>query len=158
MKFKYFISIVSIISIILILNIISINLYSTQIKSEDVVKIGVYEYEPYIYIKENGEVRGYYYDFLNLLCKKYDFEYEYIVCDISDGLEMLENGNIDIMLGLPIRTIESKDLIFNKKSISKEEFGVFSRKDISMSDLKSNDELILGLVEADYCRMDFKIL
>ncbi|WP_133013940.1 EAL domain-containing protein [Clostridium cuniculi] len=146
-KFKYFISIILIISI---LDMLSINPYSEQIKSKDVVKIGVYEYEPYVYIEENGEIRGYYYEFLNLLLKKYDFEYEYIVCNISDGLEKLENGDIDIMLGLPISIMESKDIIFNNKSISQEEFGVFSTKNISMNDLKSNNELILGLVEADY--------
>ena len=150
MKFKYFISIILITSIILILNILSINPYSKQIKSEDVVKIGVYEYEPYIYIEENGEIRGYYYDFLNLLLKKYNFKYEYIVCNISDGLEKLENGDIDIMLGLPISIMENKDIIFNNKSISQEQFGIFSTKNISMSDLKSNNELTLGLVEADY--------
>lgn len=150
MKFKYFISIILITSIILILNILSINPYSKQIKSEDVVKIGVYEYEPYIYIEENGEIRGYYYDFLNLLLKKYNFKYEYIVCNISDGLEKLENGDIDIMLGLPISIVENKDIIFNNKSISQEQFGIFSTKNISMSDLKSNNELTLGLVEADY--------
>ena len=150
MKFKYFISIILITSIILILNMLSINPYSKQIKSEDVVKIGVYEYEPYIYIEENGEIRGYYYDFLNLLLKKYNFKYEYIVCNISDGLEKLENGDIDIMLGLPISIVENKDIIFNNKSISQEQFGIFSTKNISMSDLKSNNELTLGLVEADY--------
>ena len=150
MKFKYFISIILITSIILILNILSINPYSKQITSEDVVKIGVYEYEPYIYIEENGEIRGYYYDFLNLLLKKYNFKYEYIVCNISDGLEKLENGDIDIMLGLPISIVENKDIIFNNKSISQEQFGIFSTKNISMSDLKSNNELTLGLVEADY--------
>ena len=152
-KFKYFISIIltiSIILIILILNMLSINPYSTQIKSEDVVKIGIYEYEPYVYIEENGEIRGYYYEFLNLLLKKYDFEYEYIVCNISDGLEKLENADIDIMLGLPISIMKSKDIIFNNKSISQEEFGVFSTKNISINDLKSNNELTLGLVEADY--------
>lgn len=129
---------------------LSINPYSEQIKSKDVVKIGVYEYEPYVYIEENGEIRGYYYDFLNLLFKKYDFEYEYIVCNISDGLEKLENADIDIMLGLPISIMKSKDIIFNNKSISQEEFGVFSTKNISINDLKSNNELTLGLVEADY--------
>ena len=82
--------------------------------------------------------------------KKYDFKYEYIVCNISDGLEKLENGNIDIMLGLPISIMKNKDIIFNNKSISQEQFGVFSTKNISMSDLKFNNELTLGLVEADY--------
>lgn len=150
MKFKYFISIILSISILLIINMFSINPYSKHIKSEDVVKIGLYEYEPYVYVEKNGDIKGYYNDFLNLISKKYDFKYEYTICNISDGLKMLENGDIDIIFGLPINTIESKNIIFNNESISKEEFGVFSKKYINLSDLKTADKLTLGLVEADY--------
>ena len=136
--------------IVLILNMLSINVYSMNTESKDVIKIGVYEYEPYIYVEENGTIKGYYDDLLKLLRKKYDFEYEYVLCNISDGLEMLEDGDIDIMLGLPISIMESRDIIFNKKSISQEEFGIFSKTNISVSDFESNNELRLGLVEDDH--------
>ena len=149
-KIKYRILTILIISIILNLSIFSTNPYSKDIKSEDVVKIGLYEYEPYVYFKENGEIDGYYPEFLKLISKKYDFEYEYIICNISDGIEMLENGDIDIMFGLPINNMDSENIIFNSESISKEEFGVFSKKNIDASDLKNINKLSLGLVEADY--------
>ena len=149
-KFKYFISTILIISIILILGMFSTNPYSKEIKSEDVIKIGLYEYEPYVYIGENGEISGYYPEFLKLISKKYDFKYEYTICNISDGLKMLENGEIDIIFGLPINITESKSIIFNSESISEEEFGLFSKEKIYTSDLKKIDKLTLGLVEADY--------
>lgn len=136
--------------IILILSIFSVNPYSKEIKSGDIVKIGLYEYEPYVYIEEDGDIKGYYPEFLKLISKKYDFEYEYIICSISDGLKMLESGELDIIFGLPINITESKNIIFNNESISEEEFGLFSKNDIYASDLKIIDKITLGLVEADY--------
>ena len=54
------------------------------------------------------------------------------------------------MLGLPIDSRLNEDIIFNQQSIDEEEFGVFSKENIIMSDLKSSKNLKLGLVEDDF--------
>ena len=153
MKFRYNILIISaalIVLILLIFNILSMNEKSTKIQSENIVKVGVYEYEPYIYLDRNGNVTGYYNDLLKLINKKYDFSYEYVECNISEGIDKLKNCDIDIMLGLPIDSRLNEDIIFNQQSIDEEEFGVFSKENIIMSDLKSSKNLKLGLVEDDF--------
>ena len=153
MKFRYNILIISaalIVLILLIFNILSMNEKSTKIQSENIVKVGVYEYEPYIYLDRNGNITGYYNDLLKLINKKYDFSYEYVECNISEGIDKLKNCDIDIMLGLPIDSRLNEDIIFNQQSIDEEEFGVFSKENIIMSDLKSSKNLKLGLVEDDF--------
>lgn len=153
MKFRYNILIISaalIVLILLIFNILSMNEKSTKIQSENIVKVGVYEYEPYIYLDRNGNVTGYYNDLLKLINKKYDFSYEYVEYNISEGIDKLKNCDIDIMLGLPIDSRLNEDIIFNQQSIDEEEFGVFSKENIIMSDLKSSKNLKLGLVEDDF--------
>lgn len=153
MKFKYNILIISsalIVFILLIFNILSMNENSVKTQSEDIVKVGVYEYDPYIYLDVNGNIKGYYNELLKLICKKYNFSYEYVLCNISDGIEKLKQGDIDIMLGLPIDSRLGEDIIFNQQSIDQEEFGIFSMKNITMSDLKSSNDLKLGLVEDDF--------
>lgn len=153
MKFRYNILIISaalIVLILLIFNILSMNEKSTKIQSENIVKVGVYEYEPYIYLDRNGNVTGYYNDLLKLINKKYDFSYEYVECNISEGIDKLKNCDIDIMLGLPIDSRLNEDIIFNQQSIDEEEFGIFSKENITMSDLKSSKYLKLGLVEDDF--------
>ena len=147
MKFKYNILIIS---TILIFSISLINVYSEKIQSENTVKVGVYEYEPYIYLDKRGNIKGYYSELLKLLCKKYDFSYEYIVCNISDGIDKLKDGDIDIMLGLPIDSRLRENIIFNQQSIAEEEFGIFTKEKISMTDLKSYNKPKLGLVEDDF--------
>lgn len=153
MKFRYNILIISaalIVLILLIFNILSMNEKSTKIQSENIVKVGVYEYEPYIYLDRNGNITGYYNDLLKLINKKYDFSYEYVEYNISEGIDKLKNCDIDIMLGLPIDSRLNEDIIFNQQSIDEEEFGVFSKENIIMSDLKSSKNLKLGLVEDDF--------
>lgn len=146
-KFKYFISIIS---IILIVNILSINVYADEKKSEDIVKVGVYEYGPYVFEDSNGNIRGYYHDLLNLIRTKYDFEYEYVVCNISDGLKQLNNDEIDIMFGLPVTIENYENIIFNQYNIDEEKFGIFTKKNIALGDLKQYPVVKLGLVEDDY--------
>lgn len=85
-KFKHFIF------IILFINIFSINVYSENKDTEDIVKIGVYEYEPYIVVDSNGNISGYAYDLVALLNEKINlkYEYEYVVCSLSEGYEKLK--------------------------------------------------------------------
>lgn len=147
MKLKH---IILIMLIVLIANIFSINIYSTQRKSEDIVRVGVYEYDSYVYTDNNGNIKGYYNDLLKLLSKKAGFQYEYVICNLSDGIKKLEDGDIDIMLGVPISSDTSENIIFGESDINEEVFGVFSKKDIKINDLKSFDEVKLGLVEDDY--------
>lgn len=77
MKIKY--KLVFILSILFI-NIFYINIFAHE--NEKVIKVGIYEYAPYIIINPEGEISGYYNDYLNLIKDKYDFKYEYVVSDI----------------------------------------------------------------------------
>ena len=96
MRFKY------LALIIIIINMFYVNTYAESVGQDEIIKVGVYEYKPSSYIGKNGEVKGYYSDLLNLLQKEGNFKYEYVVCDFSDGIKHLEDGDIDIMFGLTI--------------------------------------------------------
>lgn len=96
MRFKY------LALIIIIINMFYVNTYAESVGQDEIIKVGVYEYKPYSYIGKNGEVKVYYSDLLNLLQKEGNFKYEYVVCDFSDGIKHLEDGDIDIMFGLTI--------------------------------------------------------
>ena len=134
----------------LFINIFSANVYSENENTEDIIKIGVYEYYPYIVVDDDGNISGYYYDLFNLLKKNYDFKYEYVVCSISDGLKKLKDGDIDIMPGIPIDPEISENIIFNNYSISKEKFAIFSDKYTNIEDLKKSNLVRVGIVEKDY--------
>lgn len=131
------------------MNFFSIKAYSQNEKVEDIVKIGVYEYTPYIMVDSNGNISGYFSDLFKLIKEKYDFEYEYVLCSISEGLEKLKSGEIDIMPGISILANDT-DIIYNEYSVNQEKFGIFSKEYDDLSDLKNMDIVRLGLVKDDY--------
>ena len=141
MKFKY------LALIMIIINMFYINPYAENLKQDEIIKVGIYEYKPYSYIGKNGEVKGYYSELLGLLQKQGNFKYEYVVCDFSDGLKQLEYGDIDIMLGLTITQDRKEKILFNKNRIAIEKHGIYTDKNIQYGDLEKLNGLRIGLVE-----------
>lgn len=141
MKFRY------LTLIMIIINMFYINPYAENVKQDEIIKVGIYEYKPYSYIGKNGEVKGYYSELLDLLQKQKNFKYEYVVCDFSDGLKQLEYGDIDIMLGLTITPDRKEKILFNKNRIAIEKHGIYTDKNIQYGDLEKLKGLRIGLVE-----------
>ena len=133
---------------------LKINSYTNNNNDNNVVRIGVYEYEPCITVNSNGEISGYYADFFKKIKGKYDFEYEYVVCSLSEGLKKLKSGEIDIMPGIPINS-DYEEIIYNKYSIQDERFGLYisdymNGKFYLGNYINFDKTLKLGLVKDDY--------
>ena len=64
----------------------------------DTVRVGFFAMDGYHMMDEDGRKSGYGYDFLRLMARYWDVDYEYIGYDKgwSDMQQMLENGEIDI--------------------------------------------------------------
>ncbi|MGL5694686.1 MAG: substrate-binding periplasmic protein, partial [Peptostreptococcaceae bacterium] len=133
--------------ILIILNIFQVNIFAEKNSEGEIVKVGVYDYRPYNYISEDGEVRGYYTDLLDLLNKDGKFKYEYVACDFVEGLDKLEDGEIDLMMGVAI-TPERKDrFLFNKYVVATEKHGIYTNKNIKYGELEKLKGKKIGLVE-----------
>lgn len=114
---------------------------------EDTIKVALYEQEPYYYQDDKGKLTGYYAEYLDILKGKDAFQYEYVKCTFTEALNLLEEGKIDIMLGLTL-TPERKDRFeFNQYSIRSERFGLYTKKNIKYGDIYDIDGYTIGLVE-----------
>ena len=51
-------------------------------------------------VNEEGEMEGYYYDLMKLFEDELSFDYEFIVLPLSDGMNQLVSGDLDLMLGI----------------------------------------------------------
>ena len=63
------------------------------------IKVGLYSYEPYYYVDKKNNITGFYHDFLELLCKNANIEYEYVNMHLDECIEKLKNNEVDIILG-----------------------------------------------------------
>ena len=136
-----------ILCIILILNMSLFKTSNAESLNSNVVKVGVFALEPYVYRDEKGNIKGYYIDFFNLIAKKMNIKVEYILEDIEDWLPELENKEVDILLGASITEERSKKYIFNKNPIALEKFDLYTNKnELDLSDFQNLNGLTYGYV------------
>ena len=73
--------------------------FSTASAADDpiILKVGVYENPPKIYTNEYGRVSGFWPDLIRYIAEEEDWEIEWVPGTWNQGLERLENNQLDIM-------------------------------------------------------------
>ncbi|HUC90060.1 MAG TPA: transporter substrate-binding domain-containing protein [Patescibacteria group bacterium] len=66
------------------------------------VKVGVYDNPPKIYLDKTGKPQGLYADIVNAIAAKEGWNVEYVPGTWNEGLQRLENGQIDIMVDVAV--------------------------------------------------------
>ena len=135
-----------ILSAILIVNtILSKNVHAED--GNNVIRVGLFQLEPYSYLNSKGEVDGYYVELFNLIAKKMNVDVEYVLCDMEEWIPSLENMEVDIILGASITEDRIEKFLFNKHSIALENFALYTNNDaIDYSNFKNLSGLRFGYV------------
>ncbi len=136
----------------LTLILLFVNLFCSTISGfdkriDEPIKVGIYEDTPYITINSNNEITGYYIEFLELIKEEGKVSYELVVSDFPDLLTQLENGNIDILMGLASTEDRQEKFIFNNHKVSVEAHTINTNRDINYGDLSKLEGMTIGLIE-----------
>ena len=102
----------------------------TEVFSESkdtTIKVGLYSYEPYYYRDKNNNITGYYHDFLEILCKDANINYEYVNVTVDNALEKLKNKEIDIILGANNIPERSEGIYYSENHIGSDNQCVYIR-------------------------------
>ncbi len=79
-------------------------------EKQDKIRVGFYDSPFFQNIEEDGSLSGYSYDYLQAISQYTGWEYEYVMSEsFSDCLELLKNGEIDIM-GVMLKTPEREEI------------------------------------------------
>ena len=113
---------------------------------KNVIRVGVFNFEPYAYLKPNGEMAGYYIELFDLIAKKMNVEVEYILSDPEEWLSNLEDEKVDIILGASITEDRLEKFIFNKQSLAVEDFVLYTNKNIDSMNFDELNGLRFGYV------------
>ena len=93
--------------------------YAAEDSSQhETVKVGFFAMDGYHMMDEEGNRSGYGYDFLRMMSRYWDVDYEYVGYDQrwDDMQQMLEDGEIDMVTSAAKHRTKKKSLIFRVQS------------------------------------------
>lgn len=115
------------------------------------VKVGFYEMEGAQKIDKDGNLSGFYYDYLQAIMQYNSWDLEFITnCDWDSCLEMLKTGQIDILCGVQKNPEREKVYDFSEASSKVFYSSIFVNNnniEIPYEDFQSLDGLTVGLIE-----------
>lgn len=118
----------------------------TSSYNDKTYKVGIVEFAPYAEVNEKGEFEGYYIDFFDLIGKELNLKYEYVLVNSSEDIKKLEEGELDICLGITITDSRTEKLLFNVNPIAFEKYALYAEKDIDSYNFSKLNGLRFGAV------------
>ena len=115
-----------------------------------VIRVGWSE-DAYYTTGENGKRSGYGYEFQQDIAAYTGWTYEYVKADFIDLLEMLQNGEIDMMGGVSYTEERAETMLFSDLPMGQERYYVYAdltQTDISASDLTTLNGKRIGVLES----------
>lgn len=112
------------------------------------VRVGYLTYPGYQEGEGDAPKSGYGYEYLQQIAYYAGWEYEYVNGSFNELLEMLRNGEIDIMGDLSYTEDRAKDISFAKEEQGREYYYLFVREDrtdISATDLSTLENAKVGI-------------
>ena len=104
-----------------------------------VVRVGWYE-DAYNITGKNGERSGYAYEYEQSVAAYTGWTYEYVKAGWSDLLQMMKNGEIDLMAGVSYTEDRAQDRLFSELPMGREIYYLYAdlaHTDISASNLRT---------------------
>lgn len=144
MKIKNSLIILMIIPFLLINKIVRAE---TNNYNEKTYKVGIIDFEPYGQVDGNGEFKGFYIDFFDLIAKELNLKYEYVSVNNFESINKLETGELDFSLGITITDSREEKVIFNVTPIAFEKFALYTNKDIDSYNLSELNGLRFGSIK-----------
>ena len=115
----------------------------------EVVRVGWYE-DSYNITGAHGERSGYGYEYQQAVSAYTGWTYEYVQAGWSDLLEMMKDGEIDLMSGVSYTEERAQDMLFSDAPMGEEKYYLYANltdAGISASDLKTLNGKRVGLLE-----------
>ena len=86
--------------------------------SSRAVKVGIYQNAPKIYTDRNGEPGGLFVELLEAIARAEGWRLEYVPCDWSRCLALLENGELDLMPDVAFTAERASRFDFHRNSVA----------------------------------------
>ncbi|CAI8152988.1 MAG: putative signaling protein [Pseudidiomarina mangrovi] len=120
------------------------------------IRVGVYDNPPKVMLNENGDITGIFGDLLMVMAERENWRIEPVPCRFNDCLELLRNGDIDLMPDVAINAARDADFDFHATPVLRSWSQLYSKSPnqiTSLIDLEGMRVAVLqGSVQQEYLR------
>ena len=82
-----------------------------------IVRVGVYQNAPQVFIDDQGVAKGIYVDLLKEVALREGWEIEFVQGTFASGLEDVKNGDLDILTSIAATTARREFIDFSNETI-----------------------------------------
>jgi len=139
----------------ILLQIFFLFLLPLQAENSSEIRVGIFSFEPMNFVDENGKAQGLYPDLLREITSEEEWSVTYVEGSWAQGLERLENEEIDLMISIAYTEERDKTLDYNIESVAELWGQVFIRpedKSININDLQG---VTVGVISRDINGQNF---
>lgn len=122
------------------------------------VRSGIYQNEPKLWVDDDGDQHGLFVTLLDAVAADEGWDLEYVPCEWSDCLAMLERGELDVMPDVALTPERAEKFAFHEMPVSYSWSQVFSRPDLRISTVDDLEGRRIAVLEGGIQREAFATL
>lgn len=112
-----------------------------------IIRVGIYENAPKIFISESGKPAGIFIDIIEHIAQSEDWHLHYVPGTWSEGLDRLEKGKIDLMPDVAYTATREKIYSFHRVPVLSSWFQVYARKGSEIKSILDLDGKRIGVLD-----------
>ena len=118
-------------------------------KDKELVRIGIFPYEPVNFIDDYGKASGINPELIQVIAEEAGWKVRYVEGSLEQGLERLQNGEIDLMLSVARSPEREKSMDFCEEYTIGHWSQVFMPPEKTAEDINDLQGLNIGITRAD---------
>jgi ABC-type amino acid transport substrate-binding protein len=120
-----------------------------QVAGNEQLRVGVYDNFPMQFVGNDGKVKGFLIDILEYIGSKEKWKIYYVPGSLTDCLERLARGEIDLLVGIEYSRERNKIFDFTYENIFSDWAVVYTQKESDINQIVNLDNKKIAVVHDD---------
>lgn len=138
--------------------LILILILSFNVAADDIIRIGTYDYKPFVFTGNDGAYRGIYIDILDYIAKAEGWHIEYIEGTWAQGLQRLRKDEIDLLVAISYTEQRGQIYDFNKEPLLTNRGQIYKQKGLAIESINDLRDKKVAMYKDDIFTNAFKKL
>lgn len=116
-------------------------------EAKKVIKVGVYQNRPKVFVNEAGEASGFFPQLLNEIAKQEAWTIQYMHCQWENCLSKLERGNLDLMIDVAYSPQREQRFDFNQEAVFITRSFFYTTKSVTLNSISELDHQKIAVLD-----------